>query len=112
MIEDDTEVIIMTDQSCDNGSCGYTRPGGVAYRKASCKRISPFFLVSRLIIRNADGFGGPHKVFLLEFTMPLTNSTTFNGDMPAIWLLNAQVPLTSQYGTNAECSWYVSYRCD
>ena len=32
MIEDDTEVIIMTDQSCDAGSCGYTRPGGVAYR--------------------------------------------------------------------------------
>ena len=42
--------------------------------------------------------------------MPLTNSTTFNGDMPAIWLLNAHIPLTSQYGTNAECSWYV--RCD
>lgn len=39
--------------------------------------------------------------------MPLTNSATFNGDMPAIWLLNAQIPLTSQYGTNPECSWYV-----
>ncbi|KAL9138139.1 MAG: hypothetical protein Q9175_000656 [Cornicularia normoerica] len=33
MIEDDTEVIIMTDRSCDDGGCGYTRPGGVAYRK-------------------------------------------------------------------------------
>lgn len=33
MIEDDTEVIIMTDQSCDDGGCGYTRPGGVAHRK-------------------------------------------------------------------------------
>ena len=32
MIEDDTEVLIMTDQSCDDGGCGYTRPGGVAYR--------------------------------------------------------------------------------
>ncbi|CAD6576857.1 MAG: target of Sbf [Alectoria sarmentosa] len=86
MIEDDTEVIIMTDQSCDAGSCGYTRPGGVAYH----------------------GFSGAQKVFLLEFSMPLTNSTTFNGDMPAIWLLNAQIPLTSQYGTNAECSCWTS----
>lgn len=34
MIEDDTEVIIMTDQSCDDGGCGFTRPGGVAYRKS------------------------------------------------------------------------------
>ena len=32
MIEDDVEVIIMSDKSCDDGSCGYTRPGGVAYR--------------------------------------------------------------------------------
>ena len=32
MIEDDVEVIIMSDNSCDDGSCGYTRPGGVAYR--------------------------------------------------------------------------------
>ncbi|KAF6225341.1 hypothetical protein HO173_012826 [Letharia columbiana] len=86
MIEDDTEVIIMTDQSCDDGGCGFTRPGGVAYH----------------------GFSGAQKVFLLEFSMPLTNSTTFNGDMPAIWLLNAHIPLTSQYGTNAECSCWTS----
>lgn len=86
MIEDDTEVIIMTDQSCDDGGCGYTRPGGVAHH----------------------GFSGARKVFLLEFSMPFTNSTTFNGDMPAIWLLNAQIPLTSQYGTNAECSCWTS----
>lgn len=33
MIEDDTEIIIMTDQSCDDGGCGFTRPGGVAYRQ-------------------------------------------------------------------------------
>ena len=32
MIEDDIEVIIMSDHSCDDGSCGYTRPEGVAYR--------------------------------------------------------------------------------
>lgn len=33
MIEDDAEVIILSDKSCDDGGCGYTRPGGVSYRK-------------------------------------------------------------------------------
>ena len=33
MIKDDTEVVIMTNQSCDDGGCAYTRPGGVAYRE-------------------------------------------------------------------------------
>ncbi len=28
--------------------------------------------------------------------------------MPAIWLHNAQIPLTSQYGTNPECSCWTS----
>ena len=36
--------------------------------------------------------------------MPLSGKTGFNEDMPAIWVLNAQIPLTSQYGTNEECS--------
>lgn len=36
--------------------------------------------------------------------MPFTGSRGFNGDMPAIWLLNAQIPHTSQYGTNPNCS--------
>ena len=40
--------------------------------------------------------------------MPLTGKTSFNGDMPAIWLHNAQIPLTSQYGTNPECSCWTS----
>ena len=40
--------------------------------------------------------------------MPLTGKSNFNGDMPAIWLLNAQIPLTSQYGTNADCSCWTS----
>ncbi len=35
MLEDDVEVIILSDKSCDDGSCGYTRPGGVAYRMLS-----------------------------------------------------------------------------
>lgn len=40
--------------------------------------------------------------------MPMTGKTGFNGDMPGIWLLNAQIPLTSQYGTNPECSCWTS----
>ena len=40
--------------------------------------------------------------------MPLTGSSSFNGDMPAIWLENAQIPLTSQYGANPECSCWTS----
>ena len=35
--------------------------------------------------------------------MPLTNTTGFNMDMPAIWALNAQIPNTIQYGP-ADCS--------
>lgn len=56
----------------------------------------------------ADGFGGDHKIFLMEFSMPFTGRRDFNGDMPAIWLHNAQIPLTSQYGTNPNCSCWTS----
>ena len=40
--------------------------------------------------------------------MPHTNTTGFNADMPAIWLMNAQIPLTSQYGENPDCSCWTS----
>ena len=40
--------------------------------------------------------------------MPSTNKTGFNADMPAIWLMNAQIPLTSQYGENPDCSCWTS----
>lgn len=55
-----------------------------------------------------DGFGGDHKLFMMEFSMPATGKTGFNADMPGIWLLNAQIPLTSQYGTNPGCSCWTS----
>lgn len=61
-----------------------------------------------ILIKKQDGFGGDHKVFLLEFSMPFTGQRGFNGDMPAIWLNNAQIPLTSQYGTNPNCSCWSS----
>lgn len=86
MLEDDVELVILSDQACDDGKCGFTRPGGLAYH----------------------GFGGDHKIFLFSFTMPMTGETGFNGDMPAIWLMNAQIPLTSQYGTNPHCSCWTS----
>lgn len=58
--------------------------------------------------RSLDGFAGDHKLFMMEFSMPATGKTGFNGDMPGIWLLNAQIPLTSQYGTNPSCSCWTS----
>ncbi|KAL8645302.1 MAG: hypothetical protein Q9226_007363 [Calogaya cf. arnoldii] len=86
MIEDDVEIIVLSDKRCEGDSCGYTRPGGVAYH----------------------GFGGDSKLFMMEFSMPRTGKTGFNADMPAIWMLNAQIPLTSQYGTNPKCSCWTS----
>ncbi|TIA39737.1 hypothetical protein D6C78_03037 [Aureobasidium pullulans] len=76
------EVIIMSDKECD-GDCGYYRDGNVAYH----------------------GFAGSQKAFFFEFEMPLDGNTdaATNGDMPAIWMLNAQIPRTLQYG-KAECS--------
>ncbi|KEQ69102.1 hypothetical protein M436DRAFT_56675 [Aureobasidium namibiae CBS 147.97] len=76
------EVIIMSDKECD-GDCGYVRDGQVAYH----------------------GFAGAQKAFFFEFEMPLDGNTdaATNGDMPAIWMLNAQIPRTLQYG-KAECS--------
>ena len=35
--------------------------------------------------------------------MPLDGTHGFNADMPALWLLNANIPRTLQYG-NAECN--------
>ncbi|KAK6003696.1 hypothetical protein QM012_009467 [Aureobasidium pullulans] len=76
------EVIIMSDKECD-GDCGYYRDGQVAYH----------------------GFAGAQKAFFFEFEMPLDGNTdaATNGDMPAIWMLNAQIPRTLQYG-KADCS--------
>jgi hypothetical protein len=46
-------------------------------------------------------------MFLVEFSMPLSGKTGFNADMPAIWMLNAQIPNTLQYG-EATCSCWQS----
>ena len=79
------EVIIMTDTQCAGDSCGYYRPGTVAY----------------------EGFDGSQKAFFFEFQMPDSGEGTDDiyepEDMPAIWMLNAQIPRTLQYG-NEDCS--------
>lgn len=84
-----TEVLIMSDQQCSGGSCGFTRPGTVAYH----------------------GFDGRQKAFFFEFQMPNDGTAAQDiydpANMPAIWMLNAQIPRTLQYG-NAECSCWTS----
>ncbi|KAI1459559.1 putative TOS1-like glycosyl hydrolase-domain-containing protein [Annulohypoxylon moriforme] len=78
LIDDSTEIIIASDQEC-KGDCGTVRPGAVAYK----------------------GFEGADKVFLAEFTMPLSGKTGWNMDMPAFWMLNGKIPRTGQY---SKCS--------
>lgn len=81
-----TEVIAMSDRPCNGDSCGYSRPGTVAHH----------------------GFGGRHKLFAFEFSMPADDSGAFNANMPAIWMLNAQIPRTVQYPKNPDCSCWAS----
>ena len=84
LIPDNSEFVIMADKPCSDGSCGTVRAGTVAYH----------------------GFDGASKLFLLEFGMPLSgNHGGLNGDMPAAWILNAQIPRTIQYG---DCSCWTS----
>lgn len=85
------EVVIMTDSQCgdNDGECGYYRPGTVAYH----------------------GFIGTDKAFFFEFSMPDDGESTADiydpVNMPSIWMLNAQIPRTLQYGT-ADCSCWTS----
>lgn len=71
-----TEFAIFTDKACTSATCGYVRNGTVAYQ----------------------GFDGGDKIFLFEFSMPSDGTTGFEADMPAIWMLNAEIPRTLQYG--------------
>lgn len=79
------EFMIFSGKDCSQNvgtDCGYYRDGIPAYH----------------------GFGGADKIFVFEFQMPkASDSATFNYDMPAIWLLNAKIPRTLQYG-KADCS--------
>lgn len=77
------EFAIFSDSKCSGDDCGFHRPGTVAYH----------------------GFGGANKVFIFEFAMPSDNSVGFNADMPAVWLLNAQIPRNLQYGAPSCSCW-------
>lgn len=44
-----------------------------------------------------EGFAGTHKIFLFNFKMPMDGNRGFNGDMPAIWALNGDIPRAAQY---------------
>ncbi|KAH9220564.1 putative TOS1-like glycosyl hydrolase-domain-containing protein [Leptodontidium sp. 2 PMI_412] len=76
IIPSGNEITIMTGEECKPHNCGYSRPGSVAYR----------------------GFDGSDKIFFIEFGMPSDGKTGFEGDQPAVWLLNAKIPRTQQYG--------------
>ncbi|POR32729.1 Protein TOS1 [Tolypocladium paradoxum] len=79
-IPSNKEFSIFSAEKCD-GSCGFSRAKDVAYK----------------------GFGGANKVFLFHFKMPLDGDRGFNGDMPALWALNARIPRSAQY--NACSCW-------
>ncbi|CCF35159.1 hypothetical protein CH063_06999 [Colletotrichum higginsianum] len=74
-LKSNQEFLIASDKSCDDGSCGFSRPGSVAYH----------------------GFKGEDSVWLFELNMPLDGTTGFNADMSALWFLNARIPRTAQY---------------
>lgn len=86
-IASNKEFMIFSGSECSDtsaGDCGYCRDGIPAYH----------------------GFAGANKIFVFEFQMPqASDSETFNYDMPAIWLLNAKIPRTLQYGNSACSCW-------
>jgi hypothetical protein len=86
-IASNKEFMIFSGTDCSDtsvGNCGYYRDGIPAHH----------------------GFAGANKIFVFEFQMPqATDSATFNYDMPAIWLLNAKIPRTLQYGNSACSCW-------
>ncbi|CCE85191.1 Piso0_004773 [Millerozyma farinosa CBS 7064] len=82
--DSDVEYIIMSSSKCSGDDCGYYRKGTPAYH----------------------GFGGDHKMFVFEFEMPHASGGSGNNyDMPAIWLLNAKIPRTLQYGDSTCSCW-------
>ncbi|CEP64432.1 Toh1p LALA0_S11e03972g [Lachancea lanzarotensis] len=94
LIKSDQEYTIFSNVSCPKSStknsCGVYRKGIPAFH----------------------GFEADTKMFLFDFEMPTetqNNGSSFKYyDMPAIWLLNDQIPRTSQYPTNANCSCWAS----
>ncbi|KAH3679271.1 hypothetical protein WICMUC_001095 [Wickerhamomyces mucosus] len=90
LIASDDEFIIFSNITC--GSSGFGKDCGV-YRDG---------------IPAYHGFYGTTKMFLFEFEMPEETSDDEDSfefyNLPAIWLLNANIPRTSQYPSNENCS--------
>ena len=87
-LESNTEFMVMSSSECGDssasGDCGYYRSDIPAFH----------------------GFGGADKIFFFEFQMPSDSSASgTNPDMPAIWLLNAKIPRTLQYGDSSCSCW-------
>lgn len=87
-VASDVEYIIMSGLECgddsETASCGFYRSGIPAYH----------------------GFDGKTKVFVFEFEMPTdSDASGNNADMPAIWMLNAKIPRTLQYGDSSCSCW-------
>lgn len=85
-IPSNNEVVIMSNKKCEGSDCGFVRPGSVNYH----------------------GFGGASKIFVFEFAMPSDGQTGWNMDMPAIWMLNANIPRTAQFPKDPGCSCWKS----
>ncbi|CDK28057.1 unnamed protein product [Kuraishia capsulata CBS 1993] len=93
MVYSDEEYAIFSNISCEDSGlsndCGVYRSGIPAFH----------------------GFYGTTKMFLFEFEAPddtTTDENTTSYNMPAIWLLNAQIPRTAQYPINSSCSCWSS----
>lgn len=78
----DQEVVLFSNSDCDD-SCGFSRSGAPAKK----------------------GWAGTTKIFVFNFKMPTDNSGSNNVNMPAIWLLNGQIPRTLQYGAESCSCW-------
>ncbi|KAK6462178.1 beta-1,6-N-acetylglucosaminyltransferase [Scheffersomyces coipomensis] len=87
LVPSNNEYVIFSGQQCSGDDCGYYRSGIPAYH----------------------GFGGDQKIFVFEFEMPTDTGASggLNFDMPAVWLLNAKIPRTLQYGA-ATCSCWLT----
>lgn len=86
-IGSNSEYVVMSGLKCGASSeehdCGFYREGIPAYH----------------------GWNGQEKIFVFEFEMPSSSDSGFNGDMPAVWMLNAQIPRTLQYGDSSCSCW-------
>lgn len=82
-IKSNNEFMIFSGSKCSGNDCGYYRENIPAYH----------------------GFGGKDKIFVFEFSMPSDSGSGYNQDMPAIWMLNAKIPRTLQYGDSSCSCW-------